>query len=352
MFESVPFAARVLQRGRAVLALAALAVLSACGGSVSRVESFAPQRLVVFGDELSLVRSDGSKYSINALKLDSTGAVALPAAQDCASNPIWTQYLASSFGLVFAECGGGSTAVMRAQAGSISSSNVVQTAVLVADVVQQVAAYRSAGGTFNSKTLVTVQGGMYDVLAAYNGYLLAGETAAAHDAALGQVAAAGVALGGLVNSVADNGNGGRVLYASVPNLLLSPFGIAENLVNTARGTLLKDLSNTLNERLRVTVLNDGRYAGPVWIDARVQSMVTFPITGTGYYLNDVVDPACTTALPNCTVSTLQLADATSNPAKVAATSVNYLWADNFHIGPAAHTMVGADAVNRARNNPF
>jgi outer membrane lipase/esterase len=44
------------------------ALLGGCGGSSSRVENYVPTRLVAFGDELSLVNPNGSKYSVTALK--------------------------------------------------------------------------------------------------------------------------------------------------------------------------------------------------------------------------------------------------------------------------------------------
>lgn len=344
MSESMPFVAGALRRARILLALATLATLGACGGSVSRVEPFEPQKLVVFGDEMSLLQgapNAGRKYSINALAVDGV-------TQDCAANPVWTQTLASSFGLVFAECPGSATvfaAVMRASVGAT-----------VADVAQQVAAYRSSGGTFNSKTLVTVQGGMYDVLAAYNSYVAAGETLAARNAAIAQVEAAGANLAALVNDLIEgnrdypnscNTQLGRVLYVSTPSLALSPFGLAESAINGARGTLLKELSNQFNAKLRAGVVDNGRCAGPVFADAQVQTMVT-TTTGVGYALSNVVNKACTVALPGCTTQTLEPGDAT----KVAATSTNYLWADDLHIGPAAHAMIGSLAATRAHGNQF
>jgi len=85
---------------KSLLAPALLAVLlGGCGGS-TRVEPYAPNRIVVFGDELSLIGTNGSKYSVNALKAD---AVSL----DCATYPVWPQVVADGYGMVFPECNPG-----------------------------------------------------------------------------------------------------------------------------------------------------------------------------------------------------------------------------------------------------
>ena len=85
---------RVLKSILVPAALAAL--LAACGGS-ERVEDYVPTKLVAFGDELSVINSDGSKHGVNALKTNSTEL-------DCATYPVWPQAVASGYGLVFPQC--------------------------------------------------------------------------------------------------------------------------------------------------------------------------------------------------------------------------------------------------------
>lgn len=345
MLKSVSFAG-LLRHGRVLLGLGALSLIAACGGSVSRVETFTPQKMVVFGDEMSLLPDDGSgKYGINALQTD---GVTL----ECAGNQVWPQYLAARFGLVFKGCPGTAT-IFTAEMHAAYSA----TGIKVADVVQQVATYRNGGGVFNAKTLVTVQGGMHDIQAAFDGYVAAGETAAARAAALAQVEAAGMALGTLVNDITGGNPAdgscnvalGRVLYLTVPNLALSPFGLAQAALGTGRGTLLTDLTNAFNSKLRGRVANNGRCAGLVTADKQVSDMAN-PLVIGSYALSDRVHPACTTALPGCTTATLQ--DNAVTPELVTATSTNYLWADDTHLGPAAHTIIGASTVSVAVNNPF
>jgi len=69
-------------------ALGLVALLAACGGGSSQVESFKPTRLIAFGDEASAFEADGRKYAVNGLA--SGGA-----ANGCRALPIWTQVVAN-----------------------------------------------------------------------------------------------------------------------------------------------------------------------------------------------------------------------------------------------------------------
>lgn len=353
------WADRLGRRSAAGLTILAALGLSACG-SGSRVDDFHPERIVVFGDELSLVANGsassepaGSKYTINTLPDPATGVV------DCGSNPMWTQILGSQFGFSMPGCGGsaGNAAMLAAYGATVDT------------LVTQVSGYT---GTMDSKTLVTLMGGLHDVLAAYRLYKAGGKT---HDEALALVADAGRRLGNLVNSVARNGSGGRVVYATMPDLGLSPYAIAEG-----QQALLSELSAKFNEQLRLTVVNDGRYVGLVATDATLQAMVTAYKTlpsSNGYGLANVTEPACqlTTSQfdgsadgdmagvyssqfkpyvatspvdPHAVIgcSTLTLVSGASGSA------TTYLWADDVHPSPNWQRQVGSAAVTRATNNPF
>lgn len=354
------WAERLGRRSAAGLTILAALGLSACG-SGSRVDDFHPERMVVFGDELSQVANGGgsgepagSKYTINTLPDPATGVA------DCGSNRMWTQILGAQFGFLMPGCGGSSTgnAAMLAAYGATVST-----------VVSQVNGY---AGTMDSKTLVTVMAGLHDVLATYKLFKAGSKT---RDEALALVADAGRTLGNLVNSIARNGSGGRVVYATMPDLGLSPYAIAEG-----QQTLLTDLSAKFNEQLRLTVVNDGRHVGLVATDATLQAMVSTYNANTssnGYGLANVTAQACqlTTAQfdgsadgdkaavyssqfqsyvatspvdPRAVIgcSTLTLVSGASGSA------TTYLWADDIHPGPNWQSQVGGAAVTRATNNPF
>ncbi|MEY4753759.1 MAG: hypothetical protein RJA44_1434, partial [Pseudomonadota bacterium] len=297
MSESVTLAA-LLRPVRSLCALLLLTLLGACGGSVSRVEPFVPARLVVFGDELSAIdpgtsglAPKGYRYSINAFGTDSSGNAVF----DCTLNPIWTQVLASAFGLQFADCptvsGATTTAEMYAAGGAT-----------VAQVEQQVALYRSRGGSFTPTTLVTLQAGMNDILAAYSA-VKAGTLSDAD--ALTQVANAGATLATLANAIADGGAGGRVLYLTVHSLNITPFWAQQSSGDQSRAANLNALANAFNRELRKGVENNGYALGLVLDDNVLRTMYTVP-TGVGYVMNDITHPACVgVLLPNCTTATLQ-----------------------------------------------
>ena len=89
-------------------AMGAALVVSACGGASGAIEPFKPERLMVMGDELSVLLPDGRKYGVNAY-------VAGTATIDCTTHALWVQTVASVFGLTFAECNPNSLASTSAQ---------------------------------------------------------------------------------------------------------------------------------------------------------------------------------------------------------------------------------------------
>lgn len=303
------------------------ALLGGCGGSSSRVEDYVPTRLVAFGDELSLINADGRKYSVNALKAD---GVTL----DCNAYQVWPQVVATGYGMVFAECNPGAVAttaaLMKATVGA-----------KVADVAAAVAAYQ-ATTVFTPQTLVTVMAGQHDILAAYAAYDAGTLTRAAAKA---QVAAVGKTLGTLVNTVANQGSGARVLYATPPNLGYSPYARAEmtRTGDADRAPLLSELTLAFTEGLRLEVINDGRYAALITADELTISLSDATKMAANALVN-VTDASCTVAVPGCTMAT-QVSGA-------GGVGTTYLWAGAQYPGPLFQSRVGLAALNRARNNPF
>ena len=121
------------RRLRLGLAVAAVLAAAACGGSGDTVDTFDPRRLIVFGDEASVLTGTppavpgpaasqpapiGSKYAINTLDTvatDSSPAEDLePKAGDpanrgsgfgnCVSARLWIQILADNYGFGFDQC--------------------------------------------------------------------------------------------------------------------------------------------------------------------------------------------------------------------------------------------------------
>lgn len=298
------------------LAVAVLAVLAGCGGG-QRVDPFVPVRLVAFGDEASVIRSDGRKYTINGI--NTTSQVV-----DCGVYPSWVQYLASSFGMVFSQCSGGRT--------DFQASTYAAVGARVADVTNQITTY-IANNAVGSKDLFTVYVGQNDLIAIYEDPTITDKRGAAE--------AAGTALAQQVNALAIAG--GRVLFVAIPDLGLTPYAIAKSTTDPNAVATLSLLSERFNTKLSVGVINDGRMIGIVSAEEMTQAMQRLPSV---YGIANATDAACTVALPNCDAITTNLV------AGAAPTGYTYLWASDRQLGPAAHLRLGQIAETRAKNNPF
>lgn len=302
-----------LRRPLAWLLAGFAVLLSACGGGTSQIQVFKPPRLTAFGDEASAFTPDGRKYAVNEFAADGTTL-------DCGAFPIWIQDVARAFNFGFAQCplsGGETRALTRAEPGA-----------RVADVVRQVDAHVAAGG-FQSEELVLVLAGTWDVLDLYAQF-----PARSRDELIAEARARGTRLAEQVNRMV--GQGARVVVSTMPDLGLSPYGIAQG---TDGARLLTDLSAALNGRIRATIINDGRLIGLVLADEFVQTAARAP----GYFsLSNARDAVCTVALPDCTSKTV-----------VDGGSANvYLWASDRWFGTGGHRQLGALALARATLNPF
>ncbi|MBV8125030.1 MAG: esterase [Burkholderiaceae bacterium] len=297
------------------------ASLAGCGGGGSQIQPFVPTGIIAFGDETSVITAQGNKYSENAVSATSTALV-------CQNNPIWTQIVATRFGLTFSECNPNNLAVPQGQ-------SFAQPGATVADFQHQLDVYFSTNA-FSGTTLVTVLVGANDILALYRQF--PNLTVSSLEAA---ATTAGANLATQVNRAATAG--AKVIISTVPDQGLTPFAISETLVRTDynRGQLLTQLTTAFNSGLRLNLINDGHMIGLVLADEMLDSAVKYP---SAYGFKDVIDPAClsTVALPNCSDSTLV----------AGATSSTWLWADNLHFGAGGHRQLGNLAQARATNNPF
>lgn len=316
------FKQAVLRRAPMLMGAVALAVaMAGCGGGGGQIEPFKPTRILSFGDESSVITATGKKYTVNAVN-DTTGAI------DCASNPLWNQALASTFGLVFAECNPTSVA---APTGKIYA----QPGAKVADVKTQIDGHLALSGV-DSKTLITVLAGANDVLELYAQYpALSENTLKAEAAARGRLLAA------QINRLADAG--GRIILPTLPDMGLTPFAIKENTAKADpnRAKLLTSLTAAFNSELTLKVTLDGRQLGVVFGDELIQTLVKF---ASGYGYTNVVDGAClsTSPVPDCTSKTLV----------TDATTTTWLWANDTLLSPAGHNRLGSIAQTRALSNPF
>lgn len=301
-----------------VSALAAAALLAACGGGTSTVDAFTPQTLVVFGDESSLILPDGTRYGVNGL----TEAKA----PDCTLNPVWVQYLAGQYGIVFAECNPQNVVDPKGRMRAVAGARA-------GDLAGQIDAYVTAGG-FGDGALATVLIGAHDVLDLYGDF-----PTRSRSELLEEARDLGRDVGVQINRLIDRGV--RIIVATVPDQGLTPFALAEKAGNTDtdRAALLSALTREFNAGVRTTFVNDGRFVGLILGDEMVQAMVKSP---SSFSLSNVTQPVCATAPPACTTDTLV----------TGGNATTWLWADNLNMGPNPQQRLGLLAASRVANNPF
>ena len=326
MMSSSRFKSRVAQ---ALVAIVSLCAFAACGGGGDTEEPFDPNRVLVFGDELSYLEADGRKYSINARKItDSTTdpVTESPTELDCTRSPLWVQTVASHFDLVFDRCMGTAT--------EASGQILAQPGHKVADLPAQLAAVQ--GASFNERDLALMMIGMHDILELYARY-----PAESASSLLDEARDRATVYGERINTLARSGP--AVVVLTVPDVGLTPFARAQNTStgDSGRSRLLTDLTKAFNDRMSVTLINDGRLIGLVYADIETQNMHRFP---NSYSLTNVNDPAC--------LASAVLPDCRSNTLVTNATATKYMWADALRPSPAVQSRLGTLATHRASNNPF
>jgi hypothetical protein len=299
---------------RLIASFAVIALLVSCGGGTSQIQAFAPTRVIAFGDEASVLTLEGRNYAINGVAADGVST-------DCNALLNWVQILAFAYRMGFAECPLAGVneprAFIRARPGAKAD-----------DLRRQVDAQEAAGG-FTGTDLVTVLAGANDVMELYQQYPGKSDVEL-----IAQARQRGELIAGQVNRLVSLG--AKVIVSTVPDLGLSPFARTQS---AAGATLLANLTAALNGRIRVNILNDGRYIGLLLADEFVQTASRAP----GLYgMTDSTSAACVVALPDCTTQTL----ISSNGPET------WLWADGSRLATGGHKQLGALALTRAQRNPF
>jgi lysophospholipase L1-like esterase len=299
-----------MARGR-VLLMGALVVLAACGGGTEQIEPFEPRQIILLGDETAVLTPDGKRYSINGVNASN--------AIDCASVPIWTQSLVANFGMTLDRCNPnnlGTRGITRGAPGAKA-----------ADIEAQIDAQFAAGAA-SPKDLFVVMVGLNDIIERYE---------AGADCGDAELRARGQRVAAQVNRLAAADT--RIIVVTVHDLGLTPYARTRDAANPGQSARLSCLTATYNARVRVDIVQDGRFIGLVLADDLTSAMTRSPAS---YSLTNVTDAACTTALPDCTANTLVSGASTST----------HLWADDRHFGPTTHATLAAFAETRVRNNPF
>ena len=315
-----------------VAVVAAALVAASCGGGEPTTR-FHASRVIALGDESSLLvdtagDANARKYSVNGTVSDTDPTIV------CGNNPIWTQAVATFYGLVFAECNAVTPVIspvsrMRAQLGA-------QAADLAAQIATQQDENPIVAGD-----MVTVMVGMYDVLAAYQQYPSVSEPDL-----IAVVEAAGAETGRQVNHLTDLG--AKVLLATIFDMGYTPFAGKEKAAHadTDRAALLSRLTARYNASMRATIVNDGRKIGLILMDEYVTEVGTVALFGGFTNATDgVCDLSQSTFVPPSTLDCTSLTF-------VSGGGGTYFWADDLHLSASAQGILSTLALNRATNNPF
>lgn len=313
---------------QAMVGLAAVAALAACGGGTSQYDPFFAERVLAFGDETSVLTSTGQKYLVNATNAVDNGDGTVTYVPVCGALSNWVQALASLYGFVFAECNPNNNEATRAVMRAVPGARVD-------DIQVQIDAQIAAGG-FRGKDLITMLAGANDIIELYQQFPGRSESDLAADAR-----ARGKRLALQINRLVSFGP--RVIVSTVPDMGLSPYALKQRneFTDTDRAALLSRLTADFNEQLGVNILLDGRFIGLVQADLSTQAMVKSP---GSFGLSNVTTAACqdTVALPDCNDQTMV----------DGASAVAWMWADDLHLSYGGQAQIASLAIDRARRNPF
>ena len=350
-FRIDQWSAAALRSSLVAVAVVGSVLLGSCGGSSSTHE-FAPKRLLVFGDEASLLTRgssatarDGKKYSINGF----TPSTLTP---DCGINPLWVQWLATTYNFVFAEC--------NYTGAPVTAFNYATAGATVAVAVGQVNAWLSQGNSFGSTDLVTVMAGQNDIIEIYEAYKLKGDTSqAAQDQAVTEALNRGKALAALFTNVITNSSNSkaRALYVVIPDVGKTPYGLSQS----DGGALLSRMTfgvgdnyEGFNLGLRNNIANNGRSLGLV--DG--YNLFYNLVNNTSNYaqnngIYDVTNAGCLeSSWPAKNIGDPAAWCNSITKINNSVADTYYLWADDKHFGVSPHLLLGERARALAQNNPF
>ncbi|MDD0810873.1 SGNH/GDSL hydrolase family protein [Curvibacter sp. RS43] len=305
-----------LRRAVLLAACASAAVLTACGSST--IESaLAPSRFIAFGDGLSDLGQSGSRYTVN------DGTV-----------NVWTQQVATSYGLNLSTVSAGGKSYARGHARLISTTDDVGGSTL--SVKQQVDAFLAAD-KFGGNDVVFINGGLGDLLAQY---------AASTDAtALSNVMSqAGTDLGTQVRRLVTAG-AKYVVVSGLYDVSKSPWGVASGQASNISSAVLK-----FNSALLLSINDLG--ANVLYIDAAYYYNLVIA-SPSGYSLTDATNIACTSVDSGKGIgigtSQVNASLCTTSTLASGVDYTKYTFADKVYFTPAAQTLYGTYAYGRMKS---
>ena len=300
-------------RRTAVLAVCASAALLAACGSSTVESAVSPTRFVAFGDGMSDLGQNGSRFTVN----------------DGSTN-IWTQQLAASYGLTLttASAGGTSYATGNARIAlkpDAAGSNATRT------VTEQVDAFL-ATGRINPTDVIVISGGTSDVLANYAAFQAGTITSAQF---LTNVATAGQQLAAQSRRLVTAG-ARYVVVSGTYDLSRSPLAIGRASTEFNKGLLLNiaDLGTNV-----------------LYVDGAFYYNLLTGLPGN-YSLNDGTTSVCTSVDSGAGIGTgtgqVSSARCNTGTLKAGLDYSKYVFADSVYFTPQAQRLFGTYVYDRLR----
>ena len=313
-------AANWMRRTVLVAAVASAALLAACGSSTTE-SAITPTRFIAFGDAVSDVGQNGTRYTVNDGSINN-----------------WTLQLAANYGkpLAAVSAGGTSYAVGNARvkikpdaAGNASTPTITE----------QIDAFL-ASGTFGASDVVLLSGGISDVIAGMAAVQAGTQTEAAMVAAARQ---AGEDYAAQVRRLVAAG-AKYVVVTGTYDLSKTPWA-----KSIGRETLLNDASSRFNEGLLVGIVDLG--ANVLYVDsAYYVNLYTGVPANFGF--NNATAAVCTSVDPANAIGigAGQVSSARCTPSTLlpGTDPVTYVFADSVYLTPSAQRQFGTYAYDRLR----
>jgi outer membrane lipase/esterase len=275
----------------------------------------------VFGDSFSDLGQTGSRYTVNDGSIN-----------------IWTQQVASSFGVSLATVNAGGTSYATGNA-RVNAKPDAAGNTATPTVKEQIDTFL-ATGVIGSNDLVIVNGGIADIVAEMAKVAAGAQTS---DQMLANVRQAGRDLAAQVRRLVQAG-GTHVVVVGPFHLGKTPWAIATGQVD-----LLTEASSRFNDELLIAIVDLG--ANVLYVDAALHFNLVVG-TPTAYELTNATDLVCTSIDPGPGIGTGagQVNSALCNAGTVAAGADynRFLFADRIYPAPQGHRKFGEYAHTRIR----
>lgn len=273
-----------------------------------------------------------SFFSSTKLEVESPNQRTTRTIYDCGTPRIWVHVLARAYGRGF-----------NGQCALDPFTGAVSYAAFGAktdDVIAQMAARR---GELGSGVLVTVMVGQNDILEQYAIVRASGNPSTAEAAATAELQARADRMAAAVKDVI--GTGAKVVLSLTPSLNNSPKGVS----GAEDGALLSRLVVAYNDRLYVRGL--GNVSGRDLVGVNPDSFTNTSTRSTSYVHSTALCDTSALTKPDGTTTSAQPSDVlfcTTANIVTGGSIGTYIWADTTHYAPLGHSLIGALAYNRAR----